>query len=196
MTRGPSHYSRVANGRPRERILAVTTRLFLEEGIRVVSVARIVREADVAPMTLYRHFGGKDGLVAASIERWSTRRVGWITEQVDRCGDDPEARFGALWEALGQRAGPGEPDGSLVAVAAVELRRDPGHPAWSAIAEHRTGLRRLVESLVEPLGVDDPRLLTERLYLLIEGVEAAAVAGERVRGVYLRTLSEAVRRAS
>ena len=47
-----------------------------------------------------------------------------------------------------------------------------------------------------PLGVGDPRLLTERLCLLVEGVEAAAVAGERARGVYLRTLSEALRRAS
>ena len=43
----------------------------LEEGIQAVGVAGIVGEADVAAMTLYRHFGGKDGLVAAAIERWS-----------------------------------------------------------------------------------------------------------------------------
>jgi AcrR family transcriptional regulator len=182
--------------KPRERLVAAAVRLFLEEGIQAVGVARIVREADVAPMTLYRHFGGKDGLVAAATERWSSRRLGWVKEQVDRCGDDPEARFTALWEALEQRAGPGEPEGSLVAVAAVELRRDPRHPAWTAIAEHRTALRRLVEELVAPLGAADPGLLTERLCLLVEGVEAAAVAGERARGVYLRTLSDAVRRAS
>jgi AcrR family transcriptional regulator len=182
--------------KPHDRIVDAAIRLFLEEGIQAVAVLRIVREADVAPMTLYRHFDGKDGLIAAAIERWSARRLGWVMEQVDHCGDDPEARFGALWEALGQRPDPGEPDGSLVAVATVELRRDLRHPAWSAIEAHRTALRRLVEDLVEPLGVADPRLLTERLCLLIEGIEAATVAGERARGVYLRTLSEAVRRAS
>lgn len=54
--------------RPRERILAVATRLFLEEGIQAVGVARIVEEAQVAPMTLYRQFGGKDGVVVAVLE--------------------------------------------------------------------------------------------------------------------------------
>ena len=39
---------------PRERILAVATRLFLEEGIQAVGVARIVEEAQVAPMTRRR----------------------------------------------------------------------------------------------------------------------------------------------
>jgi AcrR family transcriptional regulator len=182
--------------KPRDRIVDAAVRLFLEEGIQAVGVARIVREAEVAQMTLYRHFGGKDGVVVAAVRRWSERRLRWVVEQVDRYDADPEARFAALWEALEQRAEPGEPEGSLVAVAAVELRRDPRHPAWTAIAAHRTALRRLVEDLVAPLGVADPRLLTERLCLLVEGVEAAAVAGERARGVYLRTLSEAVRRAS
>jgi AcrR family transcriptional regulator len=184
------------SAKPRDRIVDAAIRLFLEEGIQAVGVARIVREAEVAPMTLYRHFGDKDGLVAAAIDQWSARRLGWVMEQVDQCGDDPEARFGALWEALGHQSDPGEPDGSLVAVAAVELRRDPRHRAWTAIAAHRTALRRLLEDLVEPLDAAGPRLLTERLCLLVEGVEAAAVAGERARGLCLRTLSEAVRRAS
>jgi AcrR family transcriptional regulator len=181
--------------KPHDRLVDTAIRLFLEEGIHAVGVARIAREAEVAPMTLYRHFGGKDGLVAAAIGRWSGRRLGWVRAQVDRCRNDPEARFAELWEAL-ERAEPGEPEGSLVAVAAVELRRDPVHPAWAAIEEHRAALRRLVEDLVVPLGVDDPGRLAELLCLLVEGVEAAAVAGERARGMDLRALSEAVRRAS
>ena len=187
--------SRAPRAKPHDRIVAAAVRLFLEEGIQAVGVARIVREAEVAQMTLYRHFGGKDGLVAAAVRNWSERRLEWVEKQLDRHGNDPEARFGALWEALA-RTEPGEPEGSLVAVAAVELRRDPRHPAWVAIAAHRTALGRLVEELVAPLGVADPGLLSERLCLLVEGVEAAAVAGERARGVYLRALSEAVRRAS
>ena len=43
--------------------------LFLQEGIQAVGVARIVEQAGVAPMTLYRHFGGKDGLVVAVLEQ-------------------------------------------------------------------------------------------------------------------------------
>jgi AcrR family transcriptional regulator len=77
--------------RPRERILNVSVRLFLEDGIRAVGVHRIVDEAGVALMMLYRHFGDKDGLIVAALEQWSTEAVGWLTDQVDRCGDDPEA---------------------------------------------------------------------------------------------------------
>jgi AcrR family transcriptional regulator len=181
--------------KPHDRLVDTAIRLFLEEGIHAVGVARIAREAEVAPMTLYRHFGGKDGLVAAAIGRWSGRRLGWVRAQVDRCRNGPEARFAGLWEAL-ERVEPGGPEGSLVAVAAVELRRDLRHPAWAPIAKHRAGVRRLVEDLVAPLGATDPGLLTELLCLLVEGAEAAAVAGERARGVDLRALSEVLRRAS
>jgi AcrR family transcriptional regulator len=52
----------VAAARPRERIVDAAMRLFDQEGITGVSVGRVTREADVAQMTLYRHFDGKDEL--------------------------------------------------------------------------------------------------------------------------------------
>ena len=61
--------------RPRERILTTATELFQSEGIGAVGVNRIIGQADVAPMTLYRQFGGKDALVAATLEQWS---VHWL----------------------------------------------------------------------------------------------------------------------
>jgi AcrR family transcriptional regulator len=46
------------------------------EGIRAVGVHRIVGEAGVALMTLYRHFGDKDGLIVAALERGAPGRSG------------------------------------------------------------------------------------------------------------------------
>ncbi|HEV8373688.1 MAG TPA: helix-turn-helix domain-containing protein, partial [Actinomycetota bacterium] len=43
--------------RPRERILTTATELFRQEGIAAVGVNRIIADAEVAPMTLYRQFG-------------------------------------------------------------------------------------------------------------------------------------------
>ena len=60
----------------------------------------------MAQMTLYRHFGGKDGVVAAAVEQWSAWRLGWLKDRLDGCGDDPEARFAVLWEALETAARP------------------------------------------------------------------------------------------
>ena len=186
--------SRAPRPRPHDRIVAAAIRLFLEEGIQAVGVARIVQEAEVAPMTMYRHFGGKAGVVVASVEQWSAWRFGWLRDWLDRCGDDPEVRFAALWEALETRPDAEEPGGSLVAIAAVELRRVPGHPAWKAITEHRMAMRQLLEDLVKPLDPDGVSDLPARLHLLVEGVETAAVAGVPLGAQDLRAIADSVRR--
>ncbi len=53
----------------RERILATADRLFYDEGIHGVGIHRIVEEAGVTRVTLYRHFPSKDHLIAAYLER-------------------------------------------------------------------------------------------------------------------------------
>ena len=61
---------------PHDRLLDTATKLFQHNGIQAVGINRILAEADVALMTLYRHFGGKDQLVAATLEQWS---IQWLT---------------------------------------------------------------------------------------------------------------------
>lgn len=53
---------------PRERLLAGATALFATEGIRVIGIDRILREADVAKASLYSLYGSKDALVIAYLE--------------------------------------------------------------------------------------------------------------------------------
>lgn len=66
---------------PRQRLLDSATNLFTTEGIRVIGIDRILREADVAKASLYSLFGSKDALVIAYLEnldeqyrqRWAER---------------------------------------------------------------------------------------------------------------------------
>ena len=55
----------------RERILDTADRLFYDEGIHAVGIQRIVAEAAVTRVTLYRHFPSKDDLISAYLERES-----------------------------------------------------------------------------------------------------------------------------
>ena len=121
--------------RPRERILAAATRLFSEEGIHATGVDRVVTEAGVAPMTVYRHFAGKDELVTATLERWSEQWLGWLRSEAR--GDDARARLEGLWDALEKWFADEGFHGSYVANVANELRAKPGHPAQATIAAHR-----------------------------------------------------------
>ena len=64
----------VAPDTPRTRILAVATSLFLEHGIQAVAINRIFAASDVALLTVYRQFSGKDELVAAVIRLGAARQ--------------------------------------------------------------------------------------------------------------------------
>src|SRR3982074_2643885 len=56
-----------ANGRTaRERLLASADELFYSEGVHTVGIDRVIEHAGVAKASLYRLFGRKEELVAAS----------------------------------------------------------------------------------------------------------------------------------
>jgi AcrR family transcriptional regulator len=181
----------MAPAKPHERIVEEAMRLFEQEGIATVPVARIVEEAGVAPMTVYRRFGSKDELVAAALERWSARWLLWLETGIDRF-DDPEARFAALWDTLAEWFATESYRGSFVANAAVELRSQPRHPAHQVLATHRTALHQLLENLVKHAGAHDPADLATQLQVLIEGAAALSLVDSRLAVTHAaRGLAEA-----
>lgn len=50
----------------RDKLLRATAEILVKEGIGAVSIEAVARRAGVAKTTLYRHFGGLDGLVFAA----------------------------------------------------------------------------------------------------------------------------------
>ncbi len=158
---------------PRDRILHAATNLFYEEGVQV-GVNRIIAQADVAPTTLYRHFGSKDKLVAAALKQWSTEWLRWLHDRIDRHGEEPEVCLAALWDALDQWFATEGFRGSFIANAATELCGNPDHPGQAVIAEHRMALRRLLEDLAKSEDAQEPSRLAAELQLLIDGAVAVA----------------------
>lgn len=161
--------------KPYDRILAVATRLFYEDGIRVTGVDRIIAEAKVAPMTLYRHFGSKDKLVATTLERWSAQWLQWLSGGIDQCSDDPQVRLVALWDMLEAWTTAEDFRGSYIVSAAMELRSDVDHPAQEIIASHRRAVRQLLEDLARVAGAHDPVSLAAKLQILFDGAITHAV---------------------
>jgi len=169
----------MVSARPRERILTTATELFRKEGIAAVGVNRIIREADVAPMTLYRQFGGKDQLVAATLEQWSANWLYSLNDRIDRAGDDPERRFAALWDALEDWFASDGFRGSFVTNTAIELRSKPDHPAHKVILAHRMAVDHLLEDLAKVAGASDPADLAAQLQVLVDGAVTVAAADRR-----------------
>ena len=79
----PSTNERRSSAQTRERVLDVTHELFYWHGIHATGVDAVASVAEVAPTTLYRLFGSKDGLVAAYVERAGAVYREWFDQALE-----------------------------------------------------------------------------------------------------------------
>ncbi|GAA3233380.1 TetR/AcrR family transcriptional regulator [Dactylosporangium siamense] len=80
----------------RDVILDVAERLMTGQGYDKTSIAAIRRESGLPVGSIYHHFTGKAGILAAVMERWSARFFADIPGYTAGTGD-PDARFRAYW---------------------------------------------------------------------------------------------------
>jgi AcrR family transcriptional regulator len=151
---------------PRERLLLTGQQLFYARGASV-GVDALLKEANVARRSLYEHFGGKDGLVAAVLARASEEDLAWYEAAL--AGDaDPRARLLGLFDRLDELTS--SPGFRGCRYFATDLAfSDPEHPAHAETESFRRRLRALLERELESLGHADPHQAAEQLHLLIEG---------------------------
>src|SRR3954467_11780591 len=85
----------------RERVLDAAYELFSQRGIQAVGVDAVVEQSGVARQTLYRHFGSKQELVLAFLER---RDEVWTREgprgSVEARASDPADRMLAIFDVF------------------------------------------------------------------------------------------------
>jgi AcrR family transcriptional regulator len=173
----------------REQILDVARELFYWEGIRATGVDRVASEAGVAPTTLYRLFGSKDGLVSAYVEREGARFREWFAAALDAGGADPRARILALFDALAEQVRPDNCRGCPFLMALAELPA-ADHPGHRHAVEIKAWVReRFGREIAEPPG------LADQLALVMEGVYGSVAAlGDDGPAAQARALVEALLR--
>jgi len=158
----------------REALVDAATRVFAREGFHSTGVDRVIREAGVAKMTLYNHFGGKDELIAEALRRASAEQLEEIRQKLS--GEGLERAL-SYFDALGTWFECGDFHGCLLLNAAAEFK-DPSHPARAAVTEHVENQLALLEDLARGAGARDAREAAESLMLLAEGaIEVAKVRG-------------------
>jgi AcrR family transcriptional regulator len=75
----------------REQLLDVGRRLFAERGLEGTSIEEIAARADVSKPVVYEHFGGKEGLYAAVVDREVERFLAMATRLL--AGPDTLEKF-------------------------------------------------------------------------------------------------------
>jgi AcrR family transcriptional regulator len=158
----------------RQRILETADRLFYQEGIRAVGIDRIIAEADVAKMSLYKHFRSKDDLIVAALKHREENVLEYFRSAMEghvrRTKNPLRAFFVALkdfFESPGFRGCP-------MQNAAVELA-DPNHPGAEFVRGHKQRFSEFLRMLVEETVGKARAKVAPAVAILVEGALVTAV---------------------
>lgn len=167
----------------RDHLIDSALKLFYAGGFNATGIDKILAEAGVAKMTLYKHFPSKDDLILAVLERRDEQFRAWLLGEMERSGPDPRAQLLAMFDALeswfnGEAFRPLGFNGCAFINVASEYG-DLKHPAHQKASAHKQLIVDHLETLCENLGADDPIALAEQLALLKEG----AISTAHVRGM-------------
>jgi AcrR family transcriptional regulator len=155
----------------RQRLLAAADELFYAEGVHTVGIDRVIEHAGVAKGSLYKNFGGKEGLVHAYLESRHEDTFEHMKSVIDRY-DDPQDRLLAVFEAQGEAFA--QPDFNGCAFVAASAEAPAGGLVEQASNEFRTRIREILAKLAVEAGVPDPGALAVQLHLLYDGAGVAA----------------------
>src|SRR5258706_8681460 len=155
----------------KERLVDAADRLFYREGVRAVGIDRLLAEADAAKASLYAHFGSKDELVCAYVERRIAAARASI--EADMAAVPPEERAVRFFDwVIAWTESPGF-RGCPMQHVVGELS-DPAHPARAAVASQRQWFQARFLEWARDAGAAEPKKMAGALVVLFAGAVAAA----------------------
>jgi AcrR family transcriptional regulator len=162
----------------RERLVTAAYDLFARNGVQAVGVDAIIERSGVARQTLYRHFGSKQELVLAFLERreevWT---YGWLAAEVKRREREPRPRLLAIFDVFDEWFRSPEFEGCSFINVMLE-HPDADHPLHQAAAEYLARIRSFLQDLAADAGIADPASFAREWHILMKGSIVAAGEGD------------------
>ncbi len=162
----------------RARLLDAADRLFYNEGIHAVGIDRVLDEARAAKASLYSHFGCKDDLIAAYLQRRIELARDSIGQYVEQFPSPQRIlrvfECAIIWSEQAQFRGC--PIQLLNSEFACEQ-----HPARQLASGQRAWMLQQFEQWCEYASVDNPHQTASALLMLFDGALMAAALEGSVR---------------
>ena len=173
----------MARPNKKEHLVETAVKLFGRDGFHATGIDKILQEAGVARMTLYKHFRSKDELILAALRRRDEQFRTWFKRTIEKTGGTPAQRLLASFDALGEwfagRAFGGIPFSGCAFINAAAEFSEAGHPVHQVAAEHKRLILEYLRLLASAAGARDPDELAWSISLLHEGaIVTAQVSGD------------------
>ncbi|RYP86694.1 TetR/AcrR family transcriptional regulator [Nocardioides guangzhouensis] len=149
----------------RERLLRTAADLFYNEGIHAVGVDRVLAEAGVTRATMYRHFPGKEALVAAYLGLEDATIRGYFAAAEEQSGGAPRDLVEAVVEGIAEDARRYHTRGCPFINAAAEYP-DAGSEVRAIVRRHRDWFRATLADVLTAAGLPEPGAKADALVLL------------------------------
>ena len=163
----------------RDQLVETALELFAREGYHATGIDRILAQAGVAKMTLYKHFKSKEELILAALRQRDERFRNGFMRAVENRGQSPRERLLAVFDVFGECMRGDDFHGCMFINACAEF----GHqddPIHATAAEHKRLILGYVTELARAAGATHPETLARQLCLLIEGAIVIAQVTGRV----------------
>jgi AcrR family transcriptional regulator len=161
----------------RQRILEATAELVTAGGLAAATPAAIAERAGAGKMSLYRHFSGKDELVAEALAERDLDYRAWLIG--DPADGTARERLLALFERAAGRAD--QSGSSFIGCPYVSARldlADDDHPAAPVVVTHKDGMLGELAALLAEMGVPDSEQRAHVVLMLLDG----AIVHSVIRG--------------
>ncbi|PDQ21217.1 TetR family transcriptional regulator [Mesorhizobium sanjuanii] len=161
----------------RQHVVDTAYTLFKRDGFHATGIDRIIAEAGIAKMTMYRHFPSKDELIVEVLEHRARR----FERQLDRLAQEaatPEQKIGKIFDWHERWFRSDDFHGCLFAHALAEFG-DPGHPVFKAVARQKNAFKLHMQSILEKvMAPKQAESAAAALLMLIEGATLMAQMGQ------------------
>ena len=158
----------------RQRILETANRLFYSDGIRAVGIDRIIAEASVAKMSLYKHFASKDELILAVMKHREEEFEASFQEAMQRHGKKTKDPLRAFFAALKEWFESPDFRGCAFINACIELA-DPKHAGSEFVRDHKQRFASFLRGVVDQAIGKKSASVAAAVGLLVEGTIVTAV---------------------
>ncbi|MCR5942613.1 TetR/AcrR family transcriptional regulator [Ochrobactrum sp. XJ1] len=161
----------------RQHIVETAYRLFRRDGFHATGIDKIIAEAEVAKMTMYRHFPSKEGLIVEVLD-WRAERFKQQLDQLAEAAMTLHEKVMAIFDWHERWFASPDFHGCLFQHALAEFA-DPAHAVFGAVARQKHGLQQQLRGiLAESLPDDRAKHIATTLFMLIEGATVLAHMGQ------------------